>query len=255
MVDANLAPTRSKSQGMIMAGEVQVNGKTVTKAGTKVDETDVISVKNKPRFVGRGGEKLEKALSTFGLTLDGVVCADVGACTGGFTDCLLQHDASKVYAIDVGYGQLDYRLRVDDRVVVMERTNARYLESLDEQVELVVIDVSFISLSLIIPAAKMWLAEKGNIVALVKPQFEASRSDVGKGGVVRDRAVHQTVLHKVVRLANELSLSVNGIELSPIKGADGNREFLLWLATYPEQKLSSEEIEFQIVRLTQAETD
>lgn len=184
-----------------------------------------------PGFVSRGGEKLEAALVRFGLSVADVVAADVGASTGGFTDCLLRRGARRVYAIDVGYGLLDWRLRNDPRVVVMERTNARYLVGLPERVDLVTVDVSFISLRLILPAAVRWLQPGGHIVALIKPQFEARRREVGKGGVVRDPAVHCAVLERVTRETAELALGLQGLMPSPLRGPAGNVEFLGWWRT------------------------
>jgi 23S rRNA (cytidine1920-2'-O)/16S rRNA (cytidine1409-2'-O)-methyltransferase len=180
-------------------------------------------------YVSRGGTKLAGALNAFGLDVAGRVCADVGACTGGFTDVLLQRGAARVYAIDVGQGQLDWKLRQDERVVVMERTNARYLESLAEPIDLAVIDVSFISLKLVLPAVRQWLAAGGEVVALIKPQFEAGPEAVGKGGVVRDPAVHRAVLVDLLGWATAAEWRVSGLIRSSIQGADGNVEFLVWL--------------------------
>lgn len=230
-----LADSRAKAQGMIMAGEVSVNGRVVDKAGTKVTTDDRIEVKNRRRFVSRGGEKLQGALDAFEFDPTGMRAADVGACTGGFTDCLLQRGATKVYAIDVGYGQLDYNLRQDSRVVVMERTNARYLESLGETVELAVVDASFISLKLLLPAMQKWLQPNGHIIALIKPQFEAGKDDVGKGGIVRDDDVHRRVLEDILQFAAEHGLWVNGLVASPIAGATGNIEFLAWFSTHERE--------------------
>jgi 23S rRNA (cytidine1920-2'-O)/16S rRNA (cytidine1409-2'-O)-methyltransferase len=229
--EMGLAHSRAKAQGMIMAGEVLVNGVMVDKAGTRVADEDKITVKSKPRFVSRGGDKLASALTDFDFDVAGKVAADVGASTGGFTDCLLQYGVARVYAIDVGYGQIAYPLRVDERVIVIERTNARYLESLDEQVNLVVVDASFISLRLLIPAIRKWLTPKADIIALIKPQFEAGKNDVGKGGIVRDRATHRQVLTHILIFLQSQTLSVRGLTNSPIKGADGNREFLVWAST------------------------
>lgn len=229
MVMRGLAPTRSKGQALILAGEVFVNGERVDKAGTAVSITATIELKTPMPYVGRGGFKLAGALAEFGLQVNGRVCADVGACTGGFTDVLLQNGAARVYAIDVGYGQLDWKLRQDSRVSVMERTNARYLESLPEMVGFVCIDVSFISLRLILPAAQKWLAADGDIVALIKPQFEAGPEQVGKGGIVRDTAVHQQVLEEILGWCGEHGFGSLGLMRSPVTGSDGNAEFLVWL--------------------------
>jgi 23S rRNA (cytidine1920-2'-O)/16S rRNA (cytidine1409-2'-O)-methyltransferase len=229
VVRLELAPTRSKARAMVMAGDVLVNDLPVIQAGYSVRATDVVSLKSKPRFVSRGGEKLDHALEVFNVDADDLICADFGASTGGFTDCLLQRGAKRVYAIDVGYGQLDQRIRDDERVVVQERVNARYIESLPEPIDLVVIDVSFISLSLILPVAKLVLTHHGQCVPLVKPQFEAGRNDVGKGGVVRDPAIHRRVLVKSAETAIENGFAVRGITKSPIVGPAGNIEFLMHL--------------------------
>ena len=183
----------------------------------------------RPRYVSRGGEKLVAALDAFGIDPAGWVCADIGASTGGFTDVLLQRGAKRVYAIDVGYGQLHWRLRQDPRVVVMERVNARYLESLPEPIDLVTIDASFISLKLLLPAARRLLKPQGQIVALIKPQFEAGRNQVGKGGVVRDPAVHRRVIEDLLTWTTEQGYAPQGLVPSPLLGPKGNREFLLWL--------------------------
>ena len=229
LTERGLVETRSKAQGMIMAGEVSVDGQKVDKPGTKVALDAQIDLKTKKRFVGRGGEKLEGALHAFPIDVQNTTCADVGACTGGFTDCLLQHGAKKVYAIDVGYGQLDYRLRSDSRVITMERTNARYVDVMPESIDLVVIDVSFISLRLIIPKAHTWLTPDGQMVVLIKPQFEAGKEDVGKGGIVKDKEIHRGVLLTICHFATQEQMVVSGLIRSPIQGSDGNIEFLAWL--------------------------
>lgn len=229
LVARDLVATRSKAQGHILAGEVMVDGEQVDKPGTAVAINAEITLKAPLPFVGRGGFKLDGALTEFGIDVNGRVCADVGACTGGFTDVLLQNGAVRVYAIDVGYGQLDWKLRNDERVVVMERTNARYVEELAEPVNFVCIDVSFISLKLILPAVQKWLTVEADIVALIKPQFEAGRKQVGKGGIVKDTAVHREVLLDMLSWAQENGLRVAGLTRSSIEGADGNVEFLVWL--------------------------
>ena len=201
LVERGLADSRAVAQRWIMAGQVRVDGQVVIKSSKRVSSGAEISVDLGPRFVSRGGEKLSAALDAFDIDVNQMVCADVGASTGGFTDCLLQNGASKVYAIDVGQGQLHWRLRNDPRVVVMERQNARYLQRLDEKVNLVTIDVSFISLGLIFPSITRWLTPDGQVIALVKPQFEAGRESVGKGGVVRDRQVHRKVVEDVITTA------------------------------------------------------
>jgi 23S rRNA (cytidine1920-2'-O)/16S rRNA (cytidine1409-2'-O)-methyltransferase len=228
LVERGLVRSRSRAQRLIRAGEVRVAGQVADKPGTQVPVDAAVTLQARPRFVGRGGGKLEAAIQRFALDVSGWVAADVGASTGGFTDCLLQHGARRVYAIDVGYGQLDWKLRNDERVVVMERTNARYLETLPEPIDLVTVDVSFISLALILPMAVRWLSPQGQVVALIKPQFEAGRDDVGKGGVVRDPAVHRRVLTRVLAVAAELDLSLHGLTVSPLPGPAGNVEFLAW---------------------------
>jgi 23S rRNA (cytidine1920-2'-O)/16S rRNA (cytidine1409-2'-O)-methyltransferase len=229
LVECGLAESRSVAQRLIMAGAVRVDGQVVLKSSRKVPSDSSISVDPGPKFVSRGGEKLSTALETFGINVNQLICADVGASTGGFTDCLLQHGAARVYAIDVGQGQLHWRLRNDPRVVVMERQNARYLEELEEKVNLVTIDVSFISLELLFRSIVNWLLDDGQVIALVKPQFEAGREYVGIGGVVRDAEVHRQVLDKAIRSAEEHKLFASGLIRSPILGPKGNVEFLLWL--------------------------
>ncbi len=232
-----LAPSREKARRLILAGQVFVDGQRVDKAGAQVDESADVEVRQGLPYVSRGGVKLEHALRAFAIDPSGLVTADVGASTGGFTDCLLQRGAARVYAIDVGYGQLDWGLRQDPRVVVMERTNARHLEALPEPVSLVTIDVSFISLALILPQVRRWLAPDGQVVALIKPQFEAGPERVGKGGVVRDPDVHRDVLHATLSWARENDWRILGLTRSPITGPKGNVEFLAWLggsASEPE---------------------
>jgi 23S rRNA (cytidine1920-2'-O)/16S rRNA (cytidine1409-2'-O)-methyltransferase len=229
LVARGLAPTRAKAQALIMAGEVRVNGETAGKAGMAIPTDSEIELIAPLPYASRGGYKLAEALDQFAVRVDGRICADVGACTGGFTDVLLQRGAAHVYAIDVGYGQLDWKLRQDPRVTVMERTNARHLESLPQPVSLVVIDVSFISLRLILPAVQRWLTAEADIIALVKPQFEAGRSQVGKGGIVKDTAVHRQVLVEIVTWCEGQGLYPAGLIRSPIAGSEGNIEFLLWL--------------------------
>lgn len=229
LVMRGLVTSRTKGQALIMAGEVMVDGERVDKPGTAVSVKSEIELKETMPYVGRGGFKLAGALAEFGLDVNGRVCADVGACTGGFTDVLLQQGAAKVYAIDVGYGQLDWKLRQDERVVVMERTNARYVDVLPESADMVVIDVSFISLRLILPAVQQWLAEKADVVALIKPQFEAGPQQVGKGGIVKELIVHRQVLARILAWAAACHLNPAGLARSSITGADGNVEFLVWL--------------------------
>jgi 23S rRNA (cytidine1920-2'-O)/16S rRNA (cytidine1409-2'-O)-methyltransferase len=225
-----LAESREKARRLILAGQVLVNGQVVDKAHAQADEQAQVAVQKGLPYVSRGGLKLEKALQVFQIVPHGWVAADVGASTGGFTDCLLQRGAARVYAIDVGYGQLAWTLRQDARVVVMERTNARYLESLPEVVDLATIDVSFISLRLILPPVQRWLAAGGQVVALIKPQFEAGAGQVGKGGVVRDPQTHRAVLQGVLGWALQNGWVLGGLTCSPLKGPKGNIEFLAWLS-------------------------
>ena len=232
LVKRNLAESREKAKALIMSGIVYVNGQKEDKAGTTFDETAPIEVRgNTLKYVSRGGLKLEKAMTHFGVELKGKICMDVGASTGGFTDCMLQNGAKKVYAVDVGYGQLDWKLRNDERVVCMERTNARYLtrEEIPDELDFASIDVSFISLKLIFPALYSLLREGGEIACLIKPQFEAGRKKVGKKGVVRDPAVHLEVLEHFLIHAKENHFTVLGITYSPIRGPEGNIEYLGFL--------------------------
>ena len=223
------ADSRSKAQAIIMSGNVYVNGQKADKPGMSFEETVQIEVRGTVcPYVSRGGLKLEKALRDFGVKPEGYVCSDSGASTGGFTDCLLQQGARKVFAIDVGYGQLDWKIRSDERVVVMERTNIRYVtpEQLGEPLDLSVIDVSFISLKIVLPTIKTLLKPTGQVLCLIKPQFEAGKEKVGKKGVVRDKAVHKEVLDNFVALADELDFKILGLTFSPVKGPEGNIEFL-----------------------------
>ncbi len=226
LVERGLADSRQQAQRLIMAGEVTVEGQVVDKPGARVAVAARLTVAGGLPYVSRGGCKLAAALDAFGLDVSGWIAADVGASTGGFTDCLLQRGAARVYAIDVGYGQLAWKLQQDPRVVVMDRTNARYLERLPEVVDLATVDVSFISLRLILPTVAGWLRPDGRIVALIKPQFEAGRRQVGKGGVVRDPAVHRAVLQEIVAWAQAQGLGLQGLLRSPITGPAGNIEFL-----------------------------
>ncbi|MDD6189661.1 MAG: TlyA family RNA methyltransferase [Clostridiales bacterium] len=232
LVQRGLSASRERAKADIMSGLVYVAGQRVDKAGTTVPEDADIELRGSSlNFVSRGGLKLEKALDTFGVTPKGKICVDCGASTGGFTDCMLKRGAEKVYAIDVGYGQLAWSLRSDQRVVVMERTNIRYVthEQVPDEIKLAVIDVSFISLRIVLPAVKALLAPDGEIVCLIKPQFEAGKEKVGKKGVVRDIAVHKEVLRDFMANAEALGFGVKGITFSPIKGPEGNIEYLGWL--------------------------
>lgn len=229
LVERGLAESRNKAQRLIMAGEVRSGDRVLDKPGTRVPVTIEIAIREKLPFVSRGGLKLQAALAAFGVPLEGIVAADVGASTGGFTDCLLQHGVARVYAIDVGHGQLAWKLRNDPRVVVMERTNVRYLTALPEPVDLATVDVSFISLRLVLPAVMGWLKPGGRILPLIKPQFEVERHQVGKGGVVRTKAARRQALRSVLRWAIEHGLYLQQLVRSPITGPAGNVEFLAHL--------------------------
>lgn len=233
MVNRGLAPSREKAKAVIMSGIVFVDGQREDKAGSTFDDKVRIEVKGTTLpYVSRGGLKLEKAVSHFDLLLEGKVCMDVGSSTGGFTDCMLQNGAVKVYAVDVGHGQLDWKLRQDSRVVCMEKTNIRYVvpEDIDESPSFVSIDVSFISLTKVLEPVKNLMTEDGEIVCLIKPQFEAGREKVGKKGVVRDRQVHKEVINMVQEYALSIGLIPLALEFSPIKGPEGNIEYLLYLS-------------------------
>jgi 23S rRNA (cytidine1920-2'-O)/16S rRNA (cytidine1409-2'-O)-methyltransferase len=230
LVERSLAPTRERAQALILAGVVRVDGETERRAARPIPPERSISIDEPPRFVSRGGLKLERALESFEIDVIGKVCLDAGASTGGFVDCLLQRGAKRVYAVDVGYGQLDWRLRENARVIVMERVNARYLESLPEPVDLVTADVSFISLRLVLPALRKLAVEGAPIVTLIKPQFEAGKGLVGKGGVVRHPATHVRVLEGLSEWGDSNGECLARIDYSPIRGPSGNIEFLgLWL--------------------------
>ncbi len=229
LVDRGLADSCARAQAMIMAGDVSADGQPVTKAGNMVSEEAVITVAEPPPFVSRGGIKLAHALNQLQLDVTSKIVVDIGASTGGFTDCLLQHGASRVYAVDVGYGQLDYQLRQDPRVVVRERVNARYPINLPEMVDLATIDVSFISVTKVIPPVAGLLKQNGLLLSLIKPQFEAKRQEVGKGGVVKQPTVHARVLGRFITWAIEHGFRLGGLVASPITGASGNREFFVLL--------------------------
>jgi 23S rRNA (cytidine1920-2'-O)/16S rRNA (cytidine1409-2'-O)-methyltransferase len=248
LVERGLAESRAKAQAMIMAGQVRVAGQVTLKAASAVPADSVLTVDSGPRFVSRGGEKLAAALETFDIDVTGFVCADVGASTGGFTDCLLQRGAAKVYAIDVGKGILHWKLRNDPRIVVMEQTNARFVESLPEPVSLVTVDASFISLKILIPVIKKWnfagrkrKEERGGIIALIKPQFEAGKKDVSRGdGVIRDPEIHKQVLLDILGFAQKEEFQIRGLIKSPLLGPKGNAEFLVWLNESPAKEDSEE---------------
>ncbi len=262
LVERGLAESRAKAQALIMAGQVRVAGQTALKPATAVSSDSVLTVDSGPRFVSRGGEKLDAALEKFAFDVRGLICADVGSSTGGFTDCLLQRGATKVYAIDVGKGILHWKLRNDPRVVVMEETNARYVESLPENVSLVTVDASFISLKILLPVVKKWFAPslpsplpilgegrrgEGNIIALIKPQFEAGKKDVSRGdGVIRDPEIHRQVLMDVLNYAEQGGFAIQGLIKSPLLGPKGNAEFLVWL-NFASTDASIEELVEKVV--------
>ena len=232
LVNRGLAPSREKAKAMIMEGNVFVDQQREDKAGASFDVEAKIEVRgNTLKYVSRGGLKLEKAMTHFGITLDGKVCMDIGASTGGFTDCMLQNGAVKVYAVDVGYGQFAWKLRQDERVVCMEKTNIRYVtpEDIADRLDFASVDVSFISLTKVLEPARALLTDNGEMVCLIKPQFEAGREKVGKKGVVRDKAVHEEVIEKVISFAMEIGFEVLNLEYSPIKGPEGNIEYLVYI--------------------------
>lgn len=266
LVERGLADSRAKAQAMIMAGQVRVAGQVALKPATPVDSDSTLTVDSGPRFVSRGGEKLDAAFEAFKVDVTGLICADVGASTGGFTDCLLQRGAAKVYAIDVGKGILHWKLRNDPRVVVMEETNARFVESLPEKIDFVTIDASFISLRILLPVVKSWIAsfesyrqaredreekkklsalsglrgsKEGEVIALVKPQFEAGKKDVSRGdGVIRDPEIHKQVLLDVLTFAQNAGFEVRELVKSPLLGPKGNAEFLVWMYVNTNQEES-----------------
>ena len=243
LVEKGICESREKAKTNIMAGLIFVDGQRVDKAGEKVKvDADIVFKGEKLKYVSRGGLKLEKAMNTFGIDLTNKVCMDIGASTGGFTDCMLQNNASKVFAVDVGYGQFAWKLRTDERVVCMEKTNIRYVtpEDIGVALDFASIDVSFISLRTIMPAVKALLADKGEVVALIKPQFEAGRDKVGKKGVVRDKEVHLEVINTIINFLIENELNVLGLSYSPIKGPEGNREYLVYFTKDKEREGSFE---------------
>ena len=252
LVKQGLAPSREKAKAIIMAGSVFVDGQREDKAGTAFEESKVhIEVRGEtPRYVSRGGLKLEKAMQEFQLDLTGVICMDIGASTGGFTDCMLQNGAIKVYSVDVGHGQLDWKLRNDERVVCMEKTNFRYMkpEDIEDTLDFASVDVSFISLTKILIPARNLLKDKAKMVCLIKPQFEAGKEKVGKKGVVREPEIHEEVINKVLTYADMIAFEIKGLSFSPIKGPEGNIEYLVFLE-------KREDIEQNIISLTEAEAE
>ena len=263
-MERGLAESRSKAHALIMAGQVRVNDQVALKPATAIDPKSTLTVDHGPRFVSRGGEKLDAALEAFGIDVKGLVCADVGASTGGFTDCMLQRGAEKVYAIDVGKGILHWKLRNYSRVIVMEETNARHVQSLPEKISFVTVDASFISLKILLPVIKTWFdfspltshpdevkGKKGEVLALIKPQFEAGRKDVSRGdGVIRDPEIHRQVLLDVLSFAKNEGFSLRGLIKSPLLGPKGNAEFLVWLDLNPHGR-SVDEL---VAGVIQAET-
>ncbi len=255
IVNRGLAPSREKAKAIIMSGIVYVDGEKEDKAGTTFPENVNIEIKgNTLKYVSRGGLKLEKAMNEFGLRLDGFVCMDVGSSTGGFTDCMLQNGATKVYAVDVGHGQLDWKLRNDERVVCMEKTNIRYVtpEHIDDKLDFSSIDVSFISLTKVLLPVKELLKDTGRIVCLIKPQFEAGREKVGKKGVVRDKKVHEEVIEMVVEYAKSIELYPLKLDFSPVKGPEGNIEYLLYLSKNPDDVNEIGDSHFSINEVVEA---
>jgi len=255
LVDKGLYESRARAQAAIMAGQIMVNEQKIDKPGTQIAIDSAIRILgNKLPYVSRGGLKLEKALKIFPLSVQGKIVADLGASTGGFTDCALQNGATKVYAVDVGYGQLAWSLRNDQRVINMERTNVRFMEAdtLADKIDIATIDVAFISLDKILPAAKKLLAEDGAVLALVKPQFEAGKENVGKKGVVRDAQIHADVIRKILLVARNEGLIPAGLDYSPIKGPEGNIEFLLYLTMQGEDKVDDAKVD-QVVAASHGE--
>jgi 23S rRNA (cytidine1920-2'-O)/16S rRNA (cytidine1409-2'-O)-methyltransferase len=262
LVEKGLADSRAKAQALIMAGQVRVAGQVALKPATTVQADAPLTVDAGPRFVSRGGEKLEGALDAFAIEVRGFTCADVGASTGGFTDCLLQHGAAKIYAIDVGKGILHWKLRNDPRVVVMEETNARFVESLPEKIDLVTVDASFISLKVLLPVIRKWFIPSppspiplgegrsggGKIITLIKPQFEAGKKEVSRGdGVIRDPEIHRRVLLDILEFAKSEGFGLRGLVKSPLLGPKGNAEFLVWLDMSPND-VSVEELVTSLFR-------
>lgn len=249
LFEKGLVDSREKGKRVIMEGIVFLGTERIDKPGQKIDEEATLTVKKNPiKYVSRGGLKLEKSIEAFELSIEDKICMDIGSSTGGFTDCMLKNGAKKVYAVDVGYGQLDWRLRNDPRVVVMERTNIRNVttEDIGEQIDFISIDVSFISLELVLPVAKSLLKTNGEISALIKPQFEAGRDKVGKKGIIKDKDIHLEVIKKIVNFSRKLGLGVSNLSYSPITGATGNIEFLIYLKNSCEELINEDNI-FKII--------
>lgn len=250
LVEEGLCPSREMAKSLIMAGKVFVNNQRSDKAGDQIGEKDKVEVRGETlKYVSRGGLKLEKAMASFPISLEGKICMDIGASTGGFTDCMLQNGAAKVFAVDVGYGQLAWKLRCDERVVNMERTNIRYVteEQIETKLDFVSIDVAFISLKLVLPVAYELMKDGAEMVALIKPQFEAGRENVGKKGVVRDINVHKEVVKTVTQFTQDMGFKVKGLDFSPIRGPEGNIEYLMYVSKEESEKKDfSEEIDLMV---------
>lgn len=258
LVEKGFFQSRERAKAAIMAGIVFVDGERVDKAGTQVKATQIFTIKEEIcPYVSRGGLKLEKALNTFSFSLKEAKAVDIGASTGGFTDCMLKNGAKKVYAIDVGYGQLDYKLRIDPKVINMEKVNIRYLdtETIDKDIDFISIDVSFISLKLVLPIASTLLSESGSIVCLVKPQFEAGRDQVGKKGIIRDNEIHKEVIYNVIEYGKNNGLYPHGLTFSPVTGAKGNIEYLLYLKKVENKEFNIQEIIDSIVADSHSQLD
>lgn len=250
LYDQGLVSSREKGKRLIMSGSVYIGTRRIDKPGESIDEHEEIYIKNNPlKYVGRGGLKLEKAIKEFNLDLNHTICMDIGASTGGFTDCMLQKGASKVYAVDVGYGQLDWKIRSNDKVVVMDRTNIRGVtfDDIGEYLDFISIDVSFISLSLVLPVAKSLLKANGKIVALIKPQFEAGKEKIGKKGIVRDQSTHFEVIKKIVKICEELNLMPSALTFSPVTGAKGNIEYLILLQNENDKIEIEEDLIYNVI--------
>ncbi|MDD4698998.1 MAG: TlyA family RNA methyltransferase [Oscillospiraceae bacterium] len=256
--ERGFSESREKAKALIMAGVVYINNQKADKPGTSVKPDDIVEVRSNPlKYVSRGGLKLEKAMNRFNISLDGCICADIGASTGGFTDCMLQNGAASVYAIDVGYGQLAWKLRIDDRVINLERTNFRYAttEQINNPLDFASVDVSFISLSIILPVLRTFLKDDATAVCLIKPQFEAGKDKVGKKGVVRDKSVHVEVVERISGIMVNLGFKVIGIDFSPIKGPEGNIEYLAYIKKSDQPSYDLEVSPQEIVNLSHSTLD